>query len=85
MQNQTDGVQHSINRLFRTGLAGDDAVVIEIPDHRQKEHTLSGLDIRNDCHPFAVRLLCVKLVVQEVFILMYLPSYLLPLFALANF
>ena len=61
---KTNGVQHQIHRLLRSGLVGRDTVIVEVTDHGQIQHTLLRLDVRNICYPFAVGPVCVKLPVE---------------------
>ena len=61
---QTNGVQNQIHRLFRSGFAGHNAIVIEIPDHGQVQHALPGVNVRDVRYPFAVWLACVKVPVH---------------------
>ncbi len=63
-RSQVDGTQHQIHRLLGSSLVSYDAVVVEVTDHGQIQHTLLGLDIRNIGYPFAVGSVCVKLPVE---------------------
>ena len=51
---EPNGVQHQIHRLLCPGLVSHDAVVVEVTDHRQVQHTLLGVDVRDVRDPFAV-------------------------------
>lgn len=65
-----DDVQHQIHALLCSRLVGHDAVVIQIPDHGQVQFALSGMDIGDIGHPFAVRHFGMKISVEEIFIFM---------------
>ena len=78
LHSQADGVQNQIHRLFGTSLVGDDAVVIEIPDHGQLQYALLGVNVGDVGHPFAVRAVRMELPVQQILILVELLSHLLP-------
>ena len=58
---QPDRVQNKIAGLPGCCLIGHDAVVIQITDHRQIQHTLLGLDIGYIRYPFYVRLISTEL------------------------
>ena len=85
LHSQTDGVQNQIHRLLGASLVGDDAVVIEIPDHGQIQHALLGVDIGDVSHPFAVGLVRMELPVQQILVLMELLPRLLPFPTPADF
>ena len=50
----TNGVKNKTDCLLCTGLVGDNAVVIEVADHREVKEALSGTDVRNVCYPLLV-------------------------------
>ena len=74
---QTNGVQHQIHRLCRSCFLSRNAVIIEVPDHGQVQYALLGVDVGDVCYPFAVRLVRMKLPVQQIFVLVYLLPHLL--------
>ena len=69
LHGQMNGVQNQIHSLFCSGFAGHNATVIEVPDHGQVQYALLGVDIRDLRSSFAVGLVCVKLSVEQIFIL----------------
>ena len=82
LHGQPDGIQDQICRLPCTSLVSHDAVVVEVTDYGQLQHTLPGMDVRDVHDPFAVRPVCMKLSAQQIFILVNLLSHLCP-FSLA--
>ena len=78
LHGQTNGVQDQIHRLLGSGFVGNDAVVIEIPDHGQIQYALPGVDVGDVRYPFAVGPVRMELPVQQVLVPVYLLSYLLP-------
>lgn len=58
-------------------------IVIEIPDHRQIEDTLAGVDIRNVRDPLSVRLICTEVSVEQILIFVGLLFHLHSLFGSA--
>ena len=82
---QPDGVQDQIHCLLCPSLVSHNAVVVEVTDHRQVQHSLFGMDIRNVRDPFTVRLVCVKLSIQQILILVELLPHLSPFPGAANF
>ena len=81
---QADGVQYQVDSLMCFCLVSHDAVFIEIPDHGQVQYSLLCMDVRDVCYPFAVRSVCAKISVQNVFILVDLLPHLLPFPAAAD-
>ena len=79
-----NGVQNQIHRLLCPGLTGHDVVVLEAPNYGQVQYVLLGVDVGDVRYPFAVGSACVKLSVEQIFVLMNLLSYLLP-FPAADF
>ena len=53
------------------GFVGHNAVVVEVPDHRQIEDALAGLDVRDVCHPLGIGLVRMKLPAKQVFIILW--------------
>ena len=80
-----DAVQDQIHCLLCPSLVSHNAVVVEVTDHRQVQHSLFGMDIRNVRDPFTVRLVCVKLSIQQILILVELLPHLSPFPGAANF
>ena len=80
-----NGVQHQVHCLLGCSLVSYNAVVIQIPDHGQIQHTLFGLDIGNIGHPFAVWCFGLKVPVEKILVSVQLLAYLLPASAAANF
>lgn len=78
---QTNGIQDQIYRLLRPSFVGNNAVVIQVTNHRRVQHTLLCLDVRNVGHPLGVRLFSMKLAVQQVLVLVQLLNQLIPLSA----
>ena len=56
-----DRIQHQVHRLIVPGLVGHNTPVIEVTDHRQIQHTLFGVDVRDIRHPFGVSFVRLKL------------------------
>ena len=54
LHGQTNGAQNQIHRLLGSGFVGNDAVIIEIPDHGQVRYALLGVDLGDVRCPFAV-------------------------------
>ena len=81
---QTNGVQHQVHSLAGGRFVGDDAVVIEVPDHGQIQYALLGMDVGDVRYPFAVGPVRMKLPVQKIFVLVYLLPHLLPFPAAAD-
>lgn len=76
---ETNGIQRQIYGLVFGSFVGCDAVIVESPDHRQIEDTLTSLDVGDVCHPFGIGLVRVKFPVKQVFILVDLLPHLPPL------
>ena len=47
LHSKTDDVQYKINRLCCTCFVSNNAVVKQIPDHRQIKNALPGMNVRN--------------------------------------
>ena len=56
-----DRIQHQVHRLIGPGLVSHNTPVIEVTDHRQIQHTLFGVDVRDIRHPFGVSFVRLKL------------------------
>ena len=78
LHGQPDGIQDKIHCLLSSGLVSHDAVVIEIPDHGQVQYALLGVDVGDVRYPFAVGPVRMELPVQQILVLVYLLSHLLP-------
>ena len=65
----SDSVQNQVHRLFRSGFVGHNAV--EVPDRRQVQHSLFGVDVRNVRYPFAIESVCVKVSVEKLLVFVY--------------
>ena len=63
-------VQHKIHCLLRSGLVGNDAVIIQIPDDGKIQYTLPGMDIRNIRRPLPVRSVGMKILFPEILVFM---------------
>ena len=50
----SNGIQYQLRVLLRTGLIGNDAVIIEITNDRKKQESLLGADIGDICYPFLI-------------------------------
>ncbi|MDY3014072.1 MAG: hypothetical protein SOR61_02550, partial [Evtepia sp.] len=85
LHGQADGVQNQIYRLLCSGFVSDNGIVIEIPDYGQVQYALFGVNVENVCYPFAVGSVCVKLPIEQIFVLVNLLSHLLPFPAPADF
>ena len=85
VHSQMNGVQHQVDCLLCAGLVGNDAVVIEISNHRQIQYALLCVNVSNICYPFAVWSIRMKLSVEQILILVDLLSHLLPFPAAADF
>ena len=85
LHGQANGVQNQTHCLFCSSLVSHNAVVVEIPDHRQIQYTLFGVNVGDACHPFAVGLIRVKVSAQQILVVVYLLPHLLPFPASANF
>ena len=85
LHGQTNGVQHQVHRLPGAGFVHHNAVVIEVPDHGQLQYAMLGVDVGDVCYPFAVRLVRMKLPIQQIFVHVYLLPHLLPFPAATNF
>lgn len=70
--------------LMCFGLVGDDAIVIEIPDHGKIQYALPGMDVRDVRYPFPVGPVRMKLSVQQIPVLIGLITH-LQLFPAADF
>ena len=77
-------VSRTIFTVCWVSLVGADAVVIEVPDHRQIQHALFGVDVGDVRYPLAVGFIRIKLPVQQILVLVDLLPQLPPfsLFAL---
>ncbi len=84
LHGKPDSVQHEVGRLCCSCFVCNDAVVKQIPNHRQIEHTLFGVDIRDICDLFMVWSICLKLSVQQILVFMELLTHLSPPSAAAN-
>ena len=60
LHGKANGVQYKVHGLLCSSLVGNNAVIIEIPDYRQIQHTFFGLDVGDVCHPFGIGLVRVK-------------------------
>src|SRR5699024_2639412 len=74
-----------VDCLLCAGLIGNDAVVIEIPNHRQIQYALLCVNVRNIRYPFTVRSVCMKLSVEQILVLVDLLPHLLPFPAATDF
>lgn len=81
---QTDGVQDQIHRLVDPGFVGHDAVVKEVPDHGQVQHTLPNLNVGDVRHPLAVGHVRMEFSVEQILVFVYLLPHLLPFPASAD-
>ena len=59
-------IENKIDRLFRPCLVCNDAVVIEVADHREVKEALTGSYVRNICYPLLVRPLCDEVTVEKI-------------------
>ena len=57
---------------------GNNAVVVQVSNHRQVQYPLLGVNIGNISHPFAVGCFCMEIPVQKVLVLVELLSHLSP-------
>ena len=64
LHGKSDGVQHKIYTLICSGFICNNAIIEQIPDHRQIEHTLPGMDIGDIRDLLVVGAVCLKLSVQ---------------------
>lgn len=85
LHSQMNGVQNQIHRLLGASLVGHNSVVIKVPDHRQVQYALVGVDVGYICYPFAVELVGMKFSVQQIFVPVNLLPQLLPFPATPNF
>ena len=85
LHGQANGVQNQIDCLLCCSFVSYDAVVVEVPEHRQVQYALIGVDIRDVRYPIAVGSVCLEHPVEQILILVYLLSHLLPFPASANF
>ena len=63
---QAEGVSYELHRLLGTCFIGNDATVIEIPDHGQIQNTFARLDLGNIRYPLLIWPLCMKITVEEI-------------------
>ena len=63
-------VENKIDRLLCPHFVCDDAVVIEIADHREVKEALSGAYVRNVCYPLLVWPICCKIAIKKIGITM---------------
>lgn len=68
LHGKSDGFQHKIHTLTCSYFVRDNTIVKQIPDYRQIKNSLTCVDIRNARDPFVVRLIGLKLFVQQVFV-----------------
>ena len=61
-----NSIKDEINRLLRSRLVGNDAVVIEITDHREIKETLIGSNVRNIRYPLLVGAFCNEVPVEQI-------------------
>ena len=54
LHGQANGVQNQIDCLLCCSFVSYDAVVVEVPDHRQVQYALIGVDIRDVRYPFVL-------------------------------
>ena len=85
LQCKTNGIQYQMDSLVCSGLVGDDAVVIEIPNHGKIQYALPCMDVRDVRYPFPVRPVRMKLPVQQIPVLIDLLTHLQPFPAAADF
>jgi len=85
LHSKADGIQHQVGTLTCSRFVGNDAVVKQIPNHRQIKNSLAGMDVRDIRDPFVVGSFGLKLSVQQILIFMKLLSHLSPFSAAANF
>lgn len=55
-----DRVQHQVHGLARSGFAGDDTVIIQIPNHGQIEDILACVHVRNIRYPLLIHFVCIN-------------------------
>ena len=82
---KADRVQDKIYSLLCCSLVGHDAVVVQIPDHGQIQHTLLGVDVGNIRDPLGIGTVCPELAFEQIFVLMYLMPQIDPLAMTADF
>ena len=51
---KANGIQHQIDRLGTCSFVGNNAIVIQIPNHGQVQNALFRMDVRDIRDPFAV-------------------------------
>ena len=84
VHSQANCIQYQVDCLLCAGLIGNDAGVIEIPNHRQIQYALLCVNVRNIRYPFTVRSVCMKLSVEQILVLVDLLPHLLPFPAAAD-
>ena len=61
-----NGIKDKIYRLFCSGFVSDNAVVVEVSDHREVKESLPCADVRNICYPLLVWPICNKITVEKI-------------------
>ena len=79
-----NGFQYKIDCLAGISLVSNNASVIQVTNHGQIENSFFGLNIRNIRDPLLVRIVSVKLTVQQIVVSMFIIAHLLPLLSAAN-
>ena len=67
---RTDRIENKVDVLFRSRLVGNDAVIIEVSDHREVKESLAGTNVRNVCYPLLVGTVCCEIAVEQIGIAM---------------
>lgn len=76
--------EDNIDCLAGISLVSNNASVIQVTNHGQIENSFFGLNIRNIRDPLLVRIVSVKLTVQQIVVSMFIIAHLLPLLSAAN-